>query len=178
MSEDDIVLEPENDYGEVKTPDQKLKEIRELLKQVQKERAEYLEGWQRSKADYINAKKRSDEEREFMAKTATMAVIMDIIPVMDSFEHALSHLPGEGDLKKGIQNTYAQLSSVLGSHGVSDFDPKGEPFDPEKHEAVKILDVSDAASDNIVTTVFQKGYSLHGKIIRPARVEIGHFEKK
>ena len=175
---DDVVIEPEDAEGGEVSLQGKLKELKQQLKKVQDEKAEYLEGWQRSKADYVNAKKRAEEEREMMIKTAGEAFILDIIPVLDSFEHALSHNSLESEVGKGIHNTYSQLVSVLSAHGVQMFDPKGELFDPSKHEAVKILDVSDESADNTVITVFQKGYLLRGKIIRPARVEIGHYQSK
>jgi len=176
MQDDDVIIEPEDGEGSTKTPEQKIKELKETLKRVEKERTEYLDGWQRSKADYVNAKKRFEEDRLREVKAAAEGIVSDILPVIDSFEQALAHAEPDSDLAKGITNTYTQLLTALAAHGLVQSDPLGETFDPSLQEPVETLEVKSESEDNVVTKVHQKGYTLHGRTIRPARVQIGHFK--
>jgi molecular chaperone GrpE len=178
MSDDDVILEPEDGEGATKSLNQKLKEIREQLRKTEKERAEYLDGWQRTKADYVNAKKRAEEARQEDLRYASASLIGDILPALDSLDQALEHLEEDSELTRGLSNTRNQLTSVLQKHGLESFDPTGETFDPNIHEPMDALAVSDESEDNIVTKVYQKGYALHGKVIRPARVQVGHFNRE
>lgn len=175
---DDVVFESEDGEGNAKTPEERLKELREKLKNTQKERDEYLEGWQRAKADYVNAKKRAENDRQAAALYASEALMVSLLPVLDSFDHALAAAEGDEPWLEGIKNTHAQLLKALAGNGVESFDPIGETFDPLLHEPVETLAVSVPEEDNIVTKVHQKGYTLRGKVIRPARVAIGHYQPK
>jgi molecular chaperone GrpE len=178
MSEpDEIVFEEEDGEGNTKSPAEKLKELREKLAEAKKERDQYLEGWQRAKADYVNAKKRGDEERQSLARFAAENLALSLLPVLDSFDHALESADGDEAWLEGIKNTHSQLMKALAQNGVEAFDPKGQAFDPLLHEPVETLAVSTPEEDNIVTKVHQKGYTLHGKVIRPARVAVSHYEQ-
>ena len=175
---DDVTIEPEDGEGSTKTLQQKLKDIKEKLSLVEKERVSYLEGWQRAKADYINLKKRAEEDRGTFTKYAGESLILELLPVLDSFEGALSHVDGVSDeVLSGLKNTYTQFLQVLASQGSKPFDPLRDPLDPTKHEPMDTLAVQDKSDDNTVTKVYQKGYTLHGKVIRPARVQVAHFTK-
>jgi molecular chaperone GrpE len=171
---DDVILEPEDGEGNTQSGVQKLKDVRENLKKVQKERDEYLDSLQRMKADYINARKRSEEEKENLAKYASEVVVVELLPVMDALEQALIHDDGGSE---GIQNIKTQLEKVFAQNGVVAFGNKGELFDPALHEPVETLAVETIEEDNRVTRVHQKGYSLNGRIIRPARIAVGHYQK-
>jgi len=174
---DDVVFESEDGEGNTKNPEEKLKELREKLKKTEKEKGEYLEGWQRSKADYINVKKRAEDDRQSAALYASEALVVSLLPVLDSFDHALAAAQGDEPWLEGIKNTHAQLLKALAGNGVEPFDPLGEKFDPLLHEPVETLAVQTPEEDNTVTKVHQKGYALRGKIIRPARVAIGHYQQ-
>lgn len=178
MPDDDIVVEPEDGEGSVKTPEQKIKELRDALKKTEKERAEYLEGWQRAKADYINAKKRAEEGRLEDLKFACQGLIFDILPSLDSLNQALSHLESDSEVAKGLLNTRTQIMGILETYGLKESDPMDKIFDPSLHEPMDTLAVSNESEDNTVTKVYQKGYTLHGKVIRPARVQVGHYQFK
>lgn len=179
---DDIVIETDDESleGEGSSADklkEKLKKAKEELTKATAEKQEYLEGLQRMKADYINAKKRSEEERQSMALYASEPLVSSLLPVLDSFDHALMAADGDEPWLAGIKNTHAQLLKALAQNGVESFDPTGETFDPLFHEPVETLAVSSQEEDNTVTKVHQKGYTLRGKVIRPARVAVGHYEK-
>lgn len=179
---DDITIESDDESleGEGASADklrEKLKKTKEELAKCSAEKGQYLEGWQRAKADYVNAKKRSEEERQSNALYAAEALATSLLPVLDSFDHALSAAHGDEPWLAGIKNTHAQLLKALAQNGVEPFDPTGQTFDPLMHEPVETLAVSTPEEDNTATKVHQKGYTLHGKVIRPARVAVGHYEK-
>lgn len=174
--EDDVVIEPEDSEGGEQTSQSKLKDLREKLANALKERDQYLEGWQRAKADYINLKNRSEEERKSAVLYGIATLTEELLPAIDSFEGALSHVT-DVSIKSGLEQTYNKLIQALEAVGLTKIDPKGEPFNPERHESVDVVAVESRDMDNIVTTVHQKGYSLNGKTIRPARVAVGHYKE-
>ncbi len=173
---DDVVFESEDGAGNTATPEEKLKELREKLKKTQKERDEYLDGWQRAKADYVNAKKRAEDDRQSAALYASEELVLSLLPVLDSFDHALAAAEGDEPWLEGVKNTHAQFLKALAQNGVEAFDPEGEKFDPVLHEPVETLAAKTPEEDNTVKKVHQKGYTLRGKVIRPARVAIGHYQ--
>lgn len=179
---DDITIETDDESleGEGASADklrEKLKKAKEELAKAEDEKREYLDGWQRAKADYINAKKRAEEDRQGHALYAAGAIVSSLLPVLDSFDHALGASNGDEAWLEGVKNTHAQLVKALSQNGVESFDPLREIFDPLLHEPVETLAVSSREDDNTVTKVHQKGYTLRGKVIRPARVAVGHYQE-
>ncbi len=173
MPEDEIVMEPEDGEGNTANAGQKLKDLREKLKEVQRQRDEYLDSLQRMKADYINAKKRFEEDTRALSEFASQALVIELLPVADSLEYALAHSKDS----EGLINTHKELQKIFSAHGVESFDPIGEIFNPANMEPVETLAVKDESEDNRVTKTHQKGYTLHGRVIRPARIAVGHYQK-
>lgn len=147
------------------------KKLRNELKACQKERQEYLEGWQRAKADLINFKRESEKQASVRAAFAVEDFIFQLLPVVDSFELALAHAKDEG-----VAHIYRQLVTLLKSNGVEQVDPLGKTFDPTQHESVATEIVENKKDDGTIVKVVQKGYTIHGKLIRPARVHVGTLE--
>lgn len=172
-NEDDVTLEPEDGDGNTQTGAQKLADLREKLKKTQNERDEYLDSLQRMKADYINARKRFEEDGKSMARYAAESVVTELLPVMDALEMALQH---GGNEVEGVKNIKTQLEKVFAENGVTSFGEVGELFDPALHEPVETLAVETIEEDNKVTKVHQKGYSLNGRTIRPARIAVAHYQ--
>ena len=146
-----------------------IKKLRERLKKCESEKQEYLAGWQRDKADFINTRRRENEAREELVKFANESLIEDLLPALESFELAISH--GE----KGIVPVYNQFLQILKRRGLEEENPTGRPFDPHHHESVGIINTKNKDDDHKVLEVVQKGYSLNGKTIRPAKVKIGEY---
>ncbi len=182
--DDDIVIEVDDDAKENQTDERNgfennsLKKFRDKLKKCTAEKQEYLNGWQRSRADLINAKKDFEEQKKDFADFAKGDLIIQIIPVLDSFDMAFSNTENvpEGWLS-GIKHIYNQLISVLENNGVKQIDPIGKKFDINEHISVETVKFDDKSKESIIVEVVQKGYSLNGKIIREARVKVGEFEK-
>jgi molecular chaperone GrpE len=124
-------------------------------------------------AELENVRKRAERDVEKAHKFALERIVADLLEVRDSLEMALS----AGDestvdnLKEGNETTLKLLATVMQRYGVEDIDPLGEPFDPNCHEAIAMQPAADAEPDSVLT-VFQKGYALNGRLLRPARVVV------
>lgn len=139
----------------------------------EKQRDEYLDGWKRAKADLINYKKDENKRFESIVKFANEAIVKDLIIVLDSFDLALATLEGDEESKtqKGLYLIRQQLEDIMRLSGLERvIISVGQPFDPNLQEAVASIE-SDKPSGTIIEEI-ERGYSLHGKIIRPARVKV------
>jgi molecular chaperone GrpE len=146
-----------------------------VLKQLEEEKAKaqsYLASWQRAAADFQNYKRRVEQEREDLVRLAGAALIINILPILDDLERALqnidSHLAGLTWVD-GIRLIYRKFQSVLEMSGVAEIATDGAAFDPNFHEAVAFGD----GEDGKVISVVQKGYTLSGRVLRPAMVVVG-----
>ncbi len=127
----------------------------------------------RTAAELENVRKRAARDVENAHKFALERFSTDLLDVRDSLEMALS----AGDeasvktLREGNETTLRLLATVMQRFGLEELDPQGEPFDPERHEAMTMQPSADAEPGSILT-VFQKGYALNGRLLRPARVVV------
>jgi len=169
-TEDGACLEDESLETEGETIADKLKKLREKLKEAEKDKMSALEDLQRAKADFLNARRRLDEDRVIERERMTAALIEEILPLLDSFEMAMQDSAFETapeNLKKGLHGIFLQLSSILKNYGVTSFGQPGDNFDPALHEAL-----ADNGSGSTVKNVVMKGYLMGNKIIRHARVTV------
>ncbi len=144
-----------------------------LIPDCGKQLDEYLDGWKRAKADLINYKKDESKRFEAIVKFANEAIVKDLVTVLDSFDLALATLGGDEDSKtqKGLYLIRRQLEDIMKLSGLEKIIILvGQPFNPILQEAVAEVE-SDKASGTIVEEV-EKGYTLYGKLIRPARVKV------
>ena len=173
--ERDIEFEEERDPDMRRTGDHDAKHHIEKLKgeleKIKKERQEYLDGWQRAKADYVNAIKRADEDKKRERERGLEGAVEQLLPAFDALERAKEH----GEVPAGFAAIAKQLESAFASLGLEAVGEVGEPFDPAKHEAYGQDTVADKAEDDKVTAILEKGYALGSRIIRPAKVRVGHF---
>jgi molecular chaperone GrpE len=134
------------------------------------------ENWDRylrAAAELDNVRKRTARDMENARKYALERFATDLLAVRDSLEMGLqaAEASGVADLIEGSKATLKQLSSTMERFGVLEVDPLGEPFDPTLHEAMT-MQPSAEVEPNTVLTVFQKGYTLNGRLLRPARVVV------
>jgi molecular chaperone GrpE len=142
-----------------------------LLAEAEKQRDEYLELARRTKADFENFRKRAAGDVQAAQARGKAQVAREVIDAVDNLERALE-AAGEGeDLASGVEMVLKGLQETLSRHGVEAVDPKGEKFDPHRHEALSTQPVEGTES-GIVVEVLQKGYSLGDDLIRPARVVV------
>ncbi len=141
--------------------------------EAEKEKAQqYLANWQRSQADFINYKRRNEEERSEVGKVSTALFILNVLPVVDDLERALTSVPPElvrFTWLDGIRLIYRKLQLVLQSQGVEPIDALGQDFDPRFHEAV----MHGEGDEGKVAAEVQRGYKMQGRVLRPALVVVG-----
>ncbi len=157
-----------------------LKKMREKLKECQKQKEEYLTGWQRAKADFINARNEEEKRREEFKNFAETSLVLDILPIADSFEKAFSDKSWDSldkTWQAGIKSLYGQLMNVLKEHSLEFIKSEGEKFNPQEHESVGEAEVDGEAEDGTVVREVRKGYKMKGKVLRPAQVEVGKYNK-
>lgn len=174
---DPVSFESEED---LESPALALKKLREKLKVCEKEKKEYLDGWQRMRADYANVKKDEEKSRGEMIKFAAEGLVDDLIPVLDSFSMAFGNKEAwekvDENWRKGVEYIYAQMYSVLESRGLTEIGKEGEKVDPRTHVAIEEIPATKDEEVDTVSEVIQKGYRLHSKVIRPAKVKaFGHI---
>lgn len=121
-------------------------------------------------ADFQNYKRRVEKERSDVHAFANEKIVTDLLEVMDNFERALEHDEGDG-YKEGIALIFGQLRTVLENAGVEEIAAEDALFDPNLHNAV-LMEETDRVESGNVSEVLQKGYTLHGKVIRPSMVKV------
>jgi molecular chaperone GrpE len=129
----------------------------------------------RTLAELDNARKRHQREKEEYGKYAAETLVRELLPIIDSLDHALVAVDKQAEPQaviKGIHLIYRQLLGLLGKEGVKRIETVGAPFDPHRHEAVGHVDAIDGQPENTVAEEVQVGYTMHGKVIRPAVVKV------
>lgn len=170
IADHDMEFIPDEE-GELPDLQKKIKKLKDDLKTCDVERKEYLDGWQRAKADYINYKKDDGKRFEDIIRFSAAAMIEDILPVLDSFELALRDEKEKNN--QGFLLIRSQLFDVLKKKGLEIIEARaGDPFNPQKHESIGEMEIENEYPAGTVAQVVQMGYSLAGRIIRPARVKL------
>jgi molecular chaperone GrpE len=155
----------------------KIKKIKEELKECRKNAAEYLAGWQRAKADLINARKDEEKNRESFIKYANQRLLYQILDVLDSLEKALSESDLTDEWKTGFGNIRNQLLQIMRGYGLSYIETDGGFFNPAEHESIAQEEVSKQDQDQKILAEIQKGYKIYDKVLRPAKVKIAVYKK-
>ena len=138
---------------------------------AEKELADTKEQLLRITAEYANFRKRSEKEKQDAYVFAKSETIKELLPVIDNLERALASESNDYDsLKKGVEITFNSLVDTLGKLGIEIFGAPGDEFDPNLHNAVMHIEDDNYKNGEIVD-VFQKGYKVNDKIIRPAMVK-------
>ena len=130
---------------------------------------------QRIAAEFENFRKRSVRERDEIVHRSSQRLVEALLPVFDSFDSASAHeasTPGEESMLEGMKSTYQQLLDVLTREGLEIVRTVGEPFDPNVHEAV----LGGGSGHLVVTAEMRRGYTLGGRVIRPAMVGVSDDE--
>ncbi len=150
------------------------------LEKAQAQAAEYLDGWQRARAEFANYKKRVETEREELRRAGNEALLLKLLPVVDDFERAFQTLPEEpADTPwvNGITMILRKLQVILESEGVVSIEAVGQPFDPQRHEAVIQEETGDHPDGYVIAEV-RRGYRLGERVLRPAMVKVASNTKK
>jgi len=150
----------------------------QLLLTLQDARAKADQHWNQlllARAELDNTRRRNERDVENAHKFALEKFVRELLPVKDSLELGLAAAAGETPefekLREGMDLTLKMLAAAMEKFGVSEVDPQGEKFDPERHQAMAMQE-SPTAEPNTVLTVYQKGYLLNDRLIRPAMVVV------
>ncbi|MGI6452984.1 MAG: nucleotide exchange factor GrpE [Syntrophomonadaceae bacterium] len=155
-------------------PEMELKKLKEELARCQQESQENYNQYLRAMADAENIKKRFIRERDEYIKFATLPLIKKLLPVIDDLDRAISMSQNSQDyeaLYKGIEMIAKKLQETLSEEGVKQIEALNGPFDPQYHEPLTVEE-NQEYPDNTVIEELQKGYMMHGRVIRPSLVKV------
>jgi molecular chaperone GrpE len=164
----------DNDKYESVTADQEPQGAspdRQELEKLKSERDSLYDRLLRKQAEFENYKKRIDKERSEYAQFATSELVKELLNSLDSFDRALSNTSADPETMRGFELIYKQLQDTLSRAGLKPVEAKGKPFDPNYHQAVS-TEASDEVAENTVVQEMRKGYTLNGRLIRPAMVSV------
>lgn len=148
--------------------------MEEKLEEAQKQAKDNLDKYIRQLAEFENFRKRSNSEKTAMYSNGVRDTVEKLLPVIDNFERAVEAADDKEDpMYKGVEMILKQFMEILENLGVKEIPSKGEPFDPSVHSAVMHID-DESCDENVVVEVFQKGYTLGDKVIRPSMVKVAN----
>ncbi|KAB8143925.1 nucleotide exchange factor GrpE [Chloroflexia bacterium SDU3-3] len=145
------------------------------IAQLEQEVAQYKDQFLRAKADFQNYKRRTEQERAELIRSASAGLLLKLLPVVDDIDRAIGSVTAEiadSQWYGGFKLIPQKLRTLLESEGVAAIESVGQEFDPNKHEAV-IYDESGEGETTVVVAELQKGYTLRDKVLRPAMVKVG-----
>ena len=148
--------------------------LEQLVEKLEVDLSEAREAALRAQADAVNVQRRAEAEVDKARKFALERFVGEMLPVVDNLERALI-AAGESDTAKpiieGVELTLKSFVDALKKNGVEHVDPMGEPFDPQTAQAMSMVENPDV-EPNTVIAVMQKGYTLNGRLVRPAMVMV------
>jgi len=149
-----------------------LEALRAEVQALRDEREALQDRHLRLAAEYDNFRKRTAREWEEQRKRASAELLRQVLDIADNMERALQVQPEDTEgLQKGVELIHQQLQAFLSRCGIERMEAKGIPFDPTRHDAVLLVDSEEYGSQHVVDVV-QSGYTLHGEVLRPARVAV------
>lgn len=176
--EKDVIEELLDDIEDEETPqkgeDSPEDETESLKKQLQEANDRVL----RASAELDNFRKRLTKETDDKLKYSNQVLMSEMLPVIDNLELAVGHIKDDngesqvGALKQGVEITLKQMKETLAKFGLKEIQAEeGDKFDPQYHEALA-MDDRDDLENNAISLVMQKGYTLHDRVVRPAKVKV------
>lgn len=174
----DCAAELENTKAERDELRGRLEEAESFLKGAEQQAKDATERLARLQADWENFRRRTRQEREQERERAAERLVVGLLPVLDDMERAIDHARGsEGadtallQFADGVQQVHDKMIQILGKEGVEVIDALGQPFEPLSHQAVGRVEDAEAF-DETVAQVYQQGYRMGGKVIRPSMVTV------
>jgi molecular chaperone GrpE len=168
----DEITESVETVEEVEFQEDVNEEVDELEK-IKNELSEKEDQYLRLQAELANIRKRNQKENEDNAKYRSQSLATELLPVVDNLERAMAIEVSDDQgksLKKGLEMVMESFKVALENEGIQVIDPLNQPFDPNYHQAIQTTPLEDGQEADTVVNVFQKGYSLKDRVIRPAMV--------
>ena len=177
---DTIPTEP-NDTTQVPSPQSDAgSKLEAQLAAAKQEAAANYDRYTRSVADLENFRKRSLREKEELRLYAVSGLMEDVVPILDNLGLGLAAAKQQTDVKSivnGVSLTLDQFKTTLGRHGLKEINPAGQKFDPNFHECISHQPSADVAEENVIQVV-RLGYTLNGRLLRPASVIVSSGSSK
>jgi molecular chaperone GrpE len=162
----------DNDLPQTLPPEQQDREsLRHELENLKKEYDSVYDRLLRKQAEFDNYRKRADREKSEFMQFASADLIKELLNALDSFELALRQTGGNENTLRGFELIYKQLQDTLTRFGLKPIEAKGKKFDPNYHQAVSTQTKADL-EENTVIEEMRKGYTLNGRLLRPAMVSV------
>jgi molecular chaperone GrpE len=168
----DDVLSPDDEL--TPTPEDEIRRLHEALEAKTREAEEHRDRYLRAAAEFDNARKRAARERDEYTRYANESLLRELLPVLDNFERALQssrNEPTAAAVTAGVELIQRELLRVLEKFGVTSFTSVGQPFDPEKHEAIARVPARGHDEGTVVDET-ARGYLLNGRVLRPSMVTV------
>lgn len=178
MDENEDVVFEETAEGEAETfSKDKIKKLRDELKEAKAKRDEYLALLQRERADFLNYKKDELERSGKAVGNAQERVLLDLLPALDSYDMAFANKEAwekvDKNWRMGVEYIHQQILKALGEYSVVPIVTKiGDAFDPNIHQPIDSVDTDEKEKDHTIASIIQAGYKMGDKILRPARVNV------
>jgi len=169
----DNIPDPDGDALALE-PEEEMRRLREALEAKSREAEEHRDRYLRAAAEFDNARKRAARERDEYTRYANESLLRELLPVLDNFERALQAARGEpaaAAVTSGVELIQRELLRLLEKFGVTSFTSVGQPFDPERHEAIARVPAQ-GRPDGTVVDETARGYLLNGRVLRPAMVTV------
>jgi len=147
------------------------------LQKLRAERDSLLDRLARAQAEFENARRRASKEQQDFRDYAVADAVKSLLPVVDSLERALQVKSDAAELRAGVELIYKQLQAALAKLSVHPVVSKGEAFDPRFHEAVEMVETTDAPDHQVVEEL-QRGYKFKDRLLRPAMVKVARNQGK
>jgi molecular chaperone GrpE len=158
-----------------------VEELKQALAEAEQKASDNWDKAVRAQAEMENLKKRLQKDIEDAHKFALAGFAKELLPVLDSLRLGLQAATGDSEevqkFRVGSELTIKQFEAALAKFNIVEIDPIGQPFNAEFHQAMA-MQVADDVVDNTVVNVFQKGYMLHGRLLRPAMVVVARASEK
>lgn len=155
-------------------PASDVSDLQQRLQHAEQDSREYKDQWLRAVADYKNFKRRAELERAELIRSASVGLVVKLLPIIDDFDRAAASVPPEIEPHAwwaGTKLIAQKLRTILESEGVTPIEALGQDFDPTLHDAVMYEEAE--GQDGKVIAEFQKGYRVHDRVLRPAMVKVG-----
>lgn len=149
--------------------------LEEQVEALQAELEQARDAALRSQAEAQNTQRRAEQDVEKARKYALERFCSELLPVVDNLERSLEATGGDDEslkpISEGVELTLKSLLDALRKFNIEPLDPVGEPFDPNLHQAMSMVENPDVEPNSVIA-VMQKGYTLHGRLVRPAMVMV------
>ena len=165
-------LEAEKDEMESQSRTENIDDLRDELEKKKAQCSEYYDRMLRLQAEFANFKKRTEKEKEDIYLYANEKLTLDLLDIIDNFERALeAQEDKEEPLYTGVELIFKKMLDTLEKHGVKEIEALNKPFDMNLHHAVMREEIENCESGEVIE-VFQKGYMIKDKVLRPAMVKV------